>query len=221
MGVPVTARGQETRARLLAAAEKVFGEKSYYRVSIADITREAGTGSGTFYIYFRSKEAAFRELVRERGHELRKVTRLASQGAPNRIEAERRAFAGFFEFISEHSNLYRVVRQSEFVDETLLREFYQAMAEGYSAALSSSMDAGEIRRMDPEVLAYCLMGIGDFIGMRWVVWPGEAMPQDVFEEVMEFMTRALQRPMKPEPKGGGSAVEVKIPPTDRDLVSPK
>lgn len=221
MGVPVTAKGQETRARLLAAAEKVFGEKSYYRVSIADITREAGTGSGTFYIYFRSKEAAFRELVRDRGHELRKVTRLASQGAPNRIEAERRAFAGFFEFITEHANLYRVVRQSEFVDETLLREFYEAMAEGYTAALSSSMDAGEIRRMDPEVLAYCLMGIGDFIGMRWVVWPGEKLPQYVFEEVMEFMTRALQRPVKPEPKGGGPAVDVKIPPADRDLVSPK
>ena len=54
-------------------------------------------------------------------------------------------------------------------DETLLREFYEAMADGYTAALRSSMDAGEIRRMDPEVLAYCLMGIGDFIGMRWVV----------------------------------------------------
>jgi AcrR family transcriptional regulator len=221
MGVPVTAKGQETRARLLAAAEKVFGEKSYYRVSIADITREAGTGSGTFYIYFRSKEAAFRELVRERGHELRKVTRMASSGASNRIEAERGAFAGFFDFISEHGNLYRVVRQSEFVDESLLREFYEAMAEGYAAALQSSMDAGEIRQMDPEVLAYCLMGIGDFIGMRWVVWPGKKVPPDVFDEVMEFMTRALQKPATSESKGGGPAVEVKIPPADRDFVSSK
>src|SRR5919205_2076980 len=111
MVMPVTARGQETRARLLAAAEKIFGEKSYFRVSIADITREAGTGNGTFYLYFPSKEAAFRELVQQRGHELRTVTRLATEGASTRVEAERAGYAAFFEFISEHRALYRIVRQ--------------------------------------------------------------------------------------------------------------
>ena len=191
MAVPVTARGQETRARLLAAAEKVFGEKSYFTVSIADITREAGTGNGTFYIYFPSKEAAFRELVQQRGHEIRMVTRLAAQGAPNRLEAERRAFGRFFEYIGEHGNLYRVVRQAEFVDHSLLREFYSAMAEGYTAALREAMDAGDVRQMDPEVLAYCLMGVGDFVGMRWVVWPNENIPSEVLKQVMEFVTRGL------------------------------
>lgn len=205
MATPVTLRGQETRARLLTAAEKVFGEKSYFTVSIADITREAGTGSGTFYIYFSSKEAAFRELMKERGHELRTVTRLAAQSAPDRIEAERRAFAGFFDFINHHGNLYRVVRQSEFVDPALMRDFYQAMAEGYTAGLRDAMDAGEIGPMDPEVLAYCLMGVGDFIGMRWVVWTGTAIPPNVMEQVTEFVTRGLRRPAVEKPKGGAAA----------------
>jgi AcrR family transcriptional regulator len=200
VAVPVTARGQETRARLLAAAEKVFGEKSYFAVSIADITREAGTGNGTYYIYFPSKEAAFRELVQQRGHELRMVTRLAAEGAPNRLEAERRAFARFFEFISEHGNLYRVVRQSEFVDRALMREFYSSMAEGYTVALRQAMDAGDVRRMDPEVLAFCLMGVGDFVGMRWVVWPNGRIPPEVLEQVMEFVTRGLGA--RPSSEGG-------------------
>lgn len=191
MAVPVTARGQETRARILAAAEKVFGERSYFTVSIADITREAGTGNGTFYIYFPSKEAAFRELVRERGHELRAVTRVAAQDAPNRLEAERRAFSAFFAFIREHANLYRVVRQSEFVDQSLLRDFYSAMAEGYSHGLRQAMEAGEVQSMDPEVLAYCLMGVGDFVGMRWVVWPDQEIPAEVLEQLMDFVTRGL------------------------------
>src|SRR6516164_101985 len=119
MVVPVTARGQETRARLLAACEKVFGEKSYFQVSIADITREAGTGNGTFYLYFPSKEAAFRELVQQRGHELRMITRMATEGAGRRADAERVGFAAFFEFIHQHPSLYRVVRQAEFVDPAL------------------------------------------------------------------------------------------------------
>lgn len=191
MVVPVTARGQETRTRLLMAAEKVFGEKSYFQVSIADLTREAGTGNGTFYLYFPSKESVFRELVQQRGHELRMITRLATEGAQDRPQAERAGFGAFFEFINQHRNLYRVVRQAEFVDADLFREYYQAFAEGYCIALTAAMGRDEIGRLDPEVLAYCLMGVGDFVGMRWVVWNTEGISNDVFEAVMRFIQYGL------------------------------
>ncbi|HEY8686357.1 MAG TPA: TetR/AcrR family transcriptional regulator [Chloroflexota bacterium] len=203
--VPVTARGQETRARLLAAAEKVFGERSYFQVSMADITREAGVGNGTFYLYFPSKEAAFRELVKERGHELRMVTHLAAEGAAVRSQAERAGFAAFFDFINRHRHLYRIVRQAEFVDADLFREYYDLFAAGYRTALSAAMDRGEIARMDPEVLAYCLMGIGDFVGMRWVVWSSDPIPGDVFEAAMRFIATGLSGTQPVAPEGGGAA----------------
>jgi AcrR family transcriptional regulator len=203
MVVPVTARGQETRARLLAAAEKVFGEKSYFQVSIADITREAGTGNGTFYLYFPSKEAAFRELVQQRGHELRMVTRMAAEKAVDRVEAERAGFAAFFDFIGQHRQLYRVVRQAEFVDQELFLEYYRLFADGYCQALGSAMERGEIARLDSEVLAYCLMGVGDFIGMRWVVWSSDSIPNEVFEASMQFIRYGLMGPRESEGGGAG------------------
>lgn len=202
MALPVTARGQETRARVLDAAEKVFGEQSYFRVSIADITREAGVGQGTFYLYFPSKEAAFRELVQQRAHELRAATYLATEGAAHRLEAERAGFAAFFTFIHQHPQLYRIVRQAEFVDVDLFRAYYRTFAEGYTAALRAAMERGEIARMDPEVLAYCLMGVGDFMGMRWVLWSGESIDSSVFEDVMQFMQYGLTGPDSREAEGG-------------------
>ena len=201
---PVTARGQETRARLLAAAEKVFGETSYFQVSIADITREAGVGQGTFYLYFPSKETAFRELVQERAHELRMVTRLATKDAANRSQAERAGFAAFFDYIDQHRHLYRVVRQAEFVDPEIFRAYYRAFAEGYQAVLAEAMDREEIARCDPEVLAYCLMGIGDFVGMRWVLWDGTSIAPHVFEATMQFIQYGLTAP---EHRGGEGAEE--------------
>jgi AcrR family transcriptional regulator len=205
MVMPVTARGQETRARLLAAAEKVFGEKSYFQVSIADITREAGTGNGTFYLYFPSKESVFRELVQQRGHELRTVTRLATDGAGDRAEAERAGFAAFFAFIYEHPHLYRIVRQAEFVDPAIFEEYYRVFAEGYRQGLSHAMGRGEISPLDPETLAYCLMGIGDFIGMRWVLWSPDPIPDEVFEHVMRFIRYGLVGPTAISDEGGGEA----------------
>lgn len=203
--LPLTARGQETRARLLTAAEKVFGEKSYFRVSIADITREAGVGQGTFYLYFPSKEAAFRELVEDRGHELRAYTRQATEGAPDRIAAEQAGFAAFFAYIAQHIGLYRIVRQAEFVDPELFRRFYGALAQGYSTALAAAMQRGEIATTDPELLAYCLMGMGDFVGMRWVVWSGESIPPEVFRQAMRVIERTLAGTVMA--KGGGTADE--------------
>jgi AcrR family transcriptional regulator len=207
MALPVTARGMETRERLLTAAEKVFGKKSYYRVSISDITREAGVGQGTFYLYFPSKEAAFRELVQVRAHEMRRVMHLATEGAANRIEAERAGFAAFFQFVARHRSLYKIVRQAEFVDEELYREFYQAIANGYRAGLQAAMQRGEITQADPEVLAYCLMGIGDFVGLRWIVWEHRTIPTAVFEDMMHFIEHGLLGSTSAVGEKGGIAEE--------------
>ncbi|HEY6799250.1 MAG TPA: helix-turn-helix domain-containing protein, partial [Agromyces sp.] len=52
---PRTARGVETRRRLLAAAERVFADHGYHEASVSRITDRAGVGQGTFYLYFDSK----------------------------------------------------------------------------------------------------------------------------------------------------------------------
>ena len=70
--VPVTAKGRATRRALLDAAEAVFGEYSYDRASISEITRRAGVAQGTFYLYFPDKKAAFVELVHVLNHDLRR-----------------------------------------------------------------------------------------------------------------------------------------------------
>ena len=44
------------RALLIAAAERLFGEKGYQSTQVGDITRAAGTGVGTFYRHFDDKE---------------------------------------------------------------------------------------------------------------------------------------------------------------------
>jgi AcrR family transcriptional regulator len=41
--------------RLLAAAEELFGQRSYGRTTVADICARAGMATGSFYAYFGSK----------------------------------------------------------------------------------------------------------------------------------------------------------------------
>ena len=54
------------------------------------------------------------------------------------------------------------------------------------------MDGGEISPGDPEVLAWALMGAGEVIGLRWILWGDtEEIPPRVFEEAMRFLLRGL------------------------------
>jgi AcrR family transcriptional regulator len=97
--VPVTARGQATRRRLLDAAEEVFGARGFERASIVDVTRGAEVAQGTFYVYFPDKQAIFTELVTQLGHDLRRHIAETVVGLDDRMAVERAGFRAFFQFI--------------------------------------------------------------------------------------------------------------------------
>ena len=171
-GRPLSKRGARTRRRLLEAAEAVFAELGYHEASIVKITEAAGVGQGTFYLYFASKKDVFDELVVDLNHRVRQaMTEAASQGK-TRAEMERLGFAGYFRFVAEHPALYRIIRQAEFVSPESLQLHYERLTSGYVAGLRQAMEAGEIAEGDPELLAWALMGIGELVGMRWILWAG-------------------------------------------------
>ena len=209
--VPLTARGEATRRRILDAAEEVFGEVGYYEASISEITRRAGVAQGTFYIYFHTKRDAFVELIDDIGNRLRAATSAAIAGAPSRIEAERRGFAAFLDFVAAHRRIYRIVEEAGRVAPDAAREYYRRIRQGYERGLRAAMASGEIRPSDTDALATALMGIGHFVALRWLVWPttpdesnGEAesgaesgapaVPDAVFSAVMDFIAHGLGAP---------------------------
>jgi len=187
--IPATARGAKTRAKILRAAEVVFGDKGYEQGSIADVAKEAKVALGTFYIYFPDKKSAFVELVDELGRKLREALREATEGLDDRLDIEREGLRSFLDFTAEHRGLYRIVRQAEFVDEPTYKRYYLSLADGYAKALSRAMKQGQIRDLDPETLAFCLMGLADFLGMRWVLWK---QPDDDIERTLESAVTFLQ-----------------------------
>lgn len=190
-GAALSAKGLRTRQALIEAAEDVFAEYGWEEASIVKITEEAGVSQGTFYRYFLSKQAVFDELVEDLN---RRVRRAMSEGAArgtNRVEAERYGFEAFFRFTADHPGLYRVIRQAEFASPKALHMHYERIAEGYVAALDEAMESGEIVTADTEVLAYALMGIGELIGMRWILWGEDEVPGHVVDEMMKFIARGL------------------------------
>lgn len=187
-----TARGARTRERLLRAAEQVFVELGYHAASIVKITAAAGVGQGTFYLYFAGKQQVFDELVEDLNRQVRRAMAESSALGSTRAEAERFGFEGYFRFVAEHPGVYRIIRQAEIVSPRALRLHYSRILAGYVEGLRAAIDAGEVVDADPEVMAWALMGVGEIIGMRWVLWEdGRPVPAAVLDEVIGFVNRSL------------------------------
>jgi len=60
-----------TRANLLEAAHSVVSEMGYHNATVADITRRADVGVGTFYVHFRDKDELLQTMVNDGIEEVR------------------------------------------------------------------------------------------------------------------------------------------------------
>jgi AcrR family transcriptional regulator len=192
-GRALSTRGAATRQRLIEAAEAVFGDLGYHDASIVKITEAAGVAQGTFYLYFASKQEIFDELIRDLNRRVRHAMKSASSQGHTRIEAELLGFKAYFRFTVEHPTLYRIIRQAEFVSPEMLRYHYEHLSAGYIAALKEAKERGEIADVDADVTAFALMGMGELIGMRWILWEGiDEMPPAVMAEIARIIACVLE-----------------------------
>lgn len=191
MPAPKTRRGEATRQKILAAAEREIGGKGFAEASIATITMEAGVAQGTFYLYFQSKEQVLRELVLLMGRMLRRHLSTAAIGADGRIGAERRGLEAFFAFVRARPYLYRVVAESQFVDPQVFRQYYMDFAEGYAKVLATAQARGEVSPGDAEVRAWALMGVADMVGRRFAIWDDRTDLTEITDAAFAFIVQGI------------------------------
>lgn len=196
--VPKTGRGEATRRKILDAAKREIGRRGFAEASVATITAEAGVAQGTFYIYFRSKEDVMRELVLDMGRMVRHHLTEATAGAKNRLEAERLGLRAFLDFVRRNPDLYKVVEESQFVDEVVYRQYYTDFAKGYRIALVNAEKRGEISaggsEVTTEVRTWMLMGISVFLGRRYGLWNSKTPLGPIIDAAGDMISDGLAPP---------------------------
>ena len=141
---PLRADAKRNRARVLAAAERVFAERGTAG-STEEVARAAGVGIGTVFRHFPSKEALLQALVVER------LARVAADAREHAASPD--AGAAFFDFFAA------VVRGSatklELVDalaelgvqpNEVVAPVAEEVTEALGALLQRAQQAGAVRR---------------------------------------------------------------------------
>jgi AcrR family transcriptional regulator len=190
--VPRTARGRETLRKLLDAAAIEFGEKGFHEASISGITRRAKTALGSFYTYFDSKDEIFRALVRDMSRQVGKMAAGRMGDESRAFEREKLALLGFLEFARDHTEIYRIIDEAEFVDPESYRRHYETTAERILMRLRQGVEAGEVRSDVSEFHAWAVMGMNVFLGLRYGVLSKDHSPEVIAELAQDFLQRGLK-----------------------------
>jgi len=106
--IKLKAQERETRRELIVeAARAVFGEKTYDRVSMAEIARAAGIAKSSIYTYFKSQESLFVEIAYRDTR--RFVENLNSKiVTPDQLSLEK-VIAYFLDYYIEHEAQWRMI----------------------------------------------------------------------------------------------------------------
>lgn len=161
---PKTRHGLTKMQLLLESAEKLFSQTGFFEVSVSDICQEAHTAVGTFYIYFESKTDIYRYLVEHYKRQIKQALSHSIAGCSSRAEMEREGIKCFVRYAVENPNVYNIIWGSLAVEKQMFQDYYVSFAESYARALTRAKN--ELKVEDVTTMAYMLMGITNFLGLR-------------------------------------------------------
>ena len=193
INIPKTRLGQTKMEKLLASSEELFAKSGFYGTSISDICKHAGTAVGTFYIYFETKIDVYKYLMETYKKEIKNRLAESIKTCTNRYEREREGIKCFIKYAVSTPNVYNIIWGSLSIDRQLFVDYYVSFAESYSRALNK--DLGEVSLTDTDSIAYMLMGISNFLGLKamFSCMTDREIDEMVDNTVMPALTKGIIR----------------------------
>jgi AcrR family transcriptional regulator len=192
VNLPKTKRGEVTLDKICSAAETLFYQKGYSNTSIVDITNLSGIALGTFYIYFKDKYSLYKYLLLRYSHQIRKAISDAAKGVNSRLEKERVGLKTFLKYTRENKHAYNIIWESLYIDKNLFMEYYDKFANRYIKGIKEAQESGEMKDYDPMVISYFLMGVSNFIGLKYVMFDDDNTDYDkVVDQVIAILGNGL------------------------------
>ncbi|PXX11057.1 TetR/AcrR family transcriptional regulator [Mycolicibacterium moriokaense] len=150
----------QTRAALVAAGRRLFGENGFRATSVEDLAREARVTTGALYHHFPTKTAVFEAVFVQAHTDLMTEAAKAAQGASDGIDELDLGFEAFLDGVLQ-PDMQRILIVDGPAVLGLAR--YTELDEQYAHAvivhsLTAAAEAGTIRVEDPETATRLLLG---------------------------------------------------------------
>lgn len=189
----LTTKGQATRAAILETAHEVFKEMGYYGLSISEITRRCRVSQGTFYQYFKNKDEVFLELNDLTISRFTKRIESLSEAELPFADRLRKSLQILYEHTRENFAFHRILGESELIDRVTVA-YYESIARYYRNFFRREAQAGTIRPLDHNMLAYGLIGMCYFHVQEWEPGEEKTPPDQLIEFLLDLVWNGISGP---------------------------
>ncbi len=180
-----TTTEEDTRARILQAALKLFASQGYDRTTTKDLANSAKVAEGTLFRYFPNKKAILIEVATSGWIEILTdlLTELSEMGSYKAIsQVMRRRMLN----IQENSDLLRVcfieAQYHSELRERIQSEVIEKMTDVAEAFFETAMSKGIYRQINPKIVAKVFLGMFAIAGFsRETIIDPEASPKAMQE----------------------------------------
>ena len=88
--------------------------------------------------------------------------------------------------------MYNIIWESLYIDKAKFKEYYLNFAAHYTTRIKDAIREGSMKDdLDPEVVAWSLMGLSNFLGLRYAMFSEEENLDEVARKAMEMIEKGL------------------------------
>lgn len=192
-------RSDDTRARILAAAEACFAEHGYEATGLAEICERAGVSKGALYHHFPSKQAVFLELLQRwlagLDQEL-ETARAEAATVPEGLARMARVARGVFQAGRGRLPLFLEFWSQAAHDPAVWRatiEPYHRYRGFFAGLIAAGVAEGSLRPVDPTTGAQVFLSLATGLVLQGLLDPQGADWGRVSEEAVQMLLRGLGR----------------------------
>lgn len=157
---PLDRRIQRTRPLLQEALFQLIIERSYERITIADITERANLGRTTFYLHYRDKEALLEESIKSLLHDMHLDVELETEEPCTYSMVSIR----IFQHVARRQQLYRAMLKEAGPTRTIedvMRAYFTELCQRFLP--EGLLKVGSSSSMSSEILA--VHAAGSLLGL--------------------------------------------------------
>ncbi|MSP42355.1 MAG: TetR/AcrR family transcriptional regulator [Alphaproteobacteria bacterium] len=197
-------RKAESRQRLLAAARQLFVERGYHDTRPQDISRLAGVGHGTFYLYFSDKKACFQAFVALTQAEVDALIRVRLAACKTNEERVYGALETSMDYVQANPGVLKAAWAGH---QLMAREDPQGAptpsisdewAAGWAKVILNGQKAGMIwQDYDPEIIGYAVLVVTSVVSYGALRKGAER--EHFLTNLTKFILRALRAPKASTP----------------------
>ena len=188
-------RSEETRAKIIEAAIKLFSNRGFNASRVDDICAEAGISKGAFYHHFESKQALFLALLDSWLHAIDKAIEASKdQTAPETFMQMTEAFPYVFKTAGEGLPMFfefwlQASRDKKVWEASIAP--YRRYHKYFTSLIKKGIEEGSFVEVDPELAARMIVSTAMGLFLQSLLDPKGANWEKVARDSTDLLVNSL------------------------------